>query len=99
MKILKFRSANTLFFAQNISYLSLEILCICYVTLHSVRILVMHVSPFIKLKYERKNDCQIFNDDHVAKAVRLKTCFLGPITILTSTKNASVNFDTSYCQD
>ena len=46
-KILKFRSANTLFYAQNISYLSLEILCICYVTLHSVSFLVMHISPLI----------------------------------------------------
>ena len=32
---------------KNICYLFLEILCICYVTLHSVGLLVMHVSPFI----------------------------------------------------
>ena len=79
MIFFKFRSGNTIF-AQNISYLSLEILCIRYVTLYSVSILVMHVSPYIKLKYKRKNDCQIFNDDQVAKAVGLRTCFLGPVT-------------------
>ena len=61
MKILKFWSANTLFYAQNISYLSLEILSICEVAFCKFS---SHACIALYLVEVRKNGSDfLFNDN------------------------------------